>query len=124
MSASGVEITCTACGADAILVRTPLYDNFKKTGEVLSCSECKHVFAKEAEVVFKDRKAPRVFDESDKPGKLTVFRDDEKGRLCRYCLHYVVNPFTQKCARTLGTVEATDSCEHFTPVKKDASLSG
>jgi len=42
-----------------------------------------------------------------------IFAEDEKGRNCRYCKHYVVNPFTQRCGLHGRTVEATDTCEDF-----------
>ena len=95
--AKSVTIICSNCGADALLRREPIYDGFKKTGEKLTCSACGHLYASEDEVPFKKNKGPKVFNESDLSKPLNVFNDDERGKNCRYCVHYIVNPFTQKC---------------------------
>ncbi len=71
--------------------------------------------------------APKIFSDDDKPASPKVFSDDEKtvapkvfkeaekGRFCRYCRHYVVNPFLQRCALRRREVEATDTCPQFEP---------
>ena len=109
-----VELRCPACGQDAWLARKPRYDGFTKVGETLSCALCGHVFANEAEIPFKDNR-PKVFSENDRPRPVKVFREDEKGKMCRYCAEYVVNPFLQRCNLHRCEVEATDTCPHFTP---------
>jgi len=113
MSTPKVEIICSACGAESLLKRAPQYEGFKKIGETLSCAACGHVYADEAAVPFKRTGKPRVFGESDAPRAIRVFADDEKGKACRYCAHYVVNPFTQRCSLHRKTVEATDFCGQF-----------
>lgn len=109
-----VEFRCPACGQDAWLARKPQYDGFKKIGETLSCALCGHAFASEAEIPFKDNR-PKVFSENDRPRPVQVFREDEKGQMCRYCAEYVVNPFLQRCSLHKCEVEATDTCPHFRP---------
>ena len=96
------------------LRRAPIYDGFTKTGESLTCALCGHAFASEAEIPFKDNR-PKVFTEDDRPRPVQVFREDEKGRMCRYCAEYVVNPFLQRCGLHKCEVQATDTCPHFTP---------
>jgi hypothetical protein len=59
--------------------------------------------------------APRIFSDEEKPVAPELFKEAEKGRFCRYCKHYVVNPFVQRCARHGKEVEATDTCREFTP---------
>jgi rRNA maturation protein Nop10 len=110
-----LEIICTACGADTLVRREPRFEGFKKVGERLLCASCGHEFASEAEVPFKQKTSLAVFGAEDKSREIRVFRDDEKGRTCRHCAHYVVNPFTQRCGRTQKIVQATDSCEDFKP---------
>ena len=56
-----------------------------------------------------------MFSENDRPRPVKVFREDEKGQMCRYCAEYVVNPFLQRCNLHRCEVEATDTCPHFTP---------
>ncbi len=58
---------------------------------------------------------PRVFSPDEKTGAPRVFQEAEKGRFCRYCRHYVVNPFAQRCALHRREVEATDMCSKFEP---------
>lgn len=73
-------------------------------------------------------KRPRLFDDSDRSERPSLFGEEdrsstpkifdasEKGRLCRYCRHYVVNPFVQRCMLHRKMVEATDTCEQFQAV--------
>ena len=109
-----VELRCPACGRDSWLRRAPIYDGFTKTGEALTCALCGHAFASEAEIPFKDNR-PKVFSEADRPRPVKVFREDEKGQMCRYCAEYVVNPFLQRCGLHRCEVQATDTCPHFKP---------
>ena len=108
-----IEITCPACGRDALLVRQPKYDGFKKVGESLSCASCGHEFAGEDEVPFKGRKAVRVFTDADRSKEIKVFDAGEAERLCLHCQSYVVNPFMQWCAHHRKEVQATDTCSAF-----------
>jgi hypothetical protein len=110
-----VEIRCPACGRDAWLARTPRYDGFERVGEELRCALCRHEFASEADVPYKDGARPRVFTDADRPRPVKVFSEEEKGRTCRHCAQYVVNPFVQRCALHGCEVEATDTCPHFRP---------
>ena len=114
MSVSAVEIICTACGQESLLKREPRYDGFKKTGESLSCASCGHPYPSEADVPFKMKAGPKVFDDSDAPRPIKVFRENEAEQLCRHCRHFVVNPFIQRCSQHSKLVEATDSCAQFT----------
>jgi hypothetical protein len=113
--AKQVEILCPACGRDALLRREPKYEGFTRIGETLSCSSCAHVFDDEASVPFKHRQEIKVFTDADRPREVKVFDEDEKGRICRYCASYIVNPFTQWCATHKREVEATDTCSRFAP---------
>ena len=108
-----LEIHCPQCGEESLLLREPVYDGFEKAGEELKCSACGHVFESEAEVPFKEKTEVEIFDESDKSPPAEVFSEDEHGVLCRYCRHYVVNPFTQWCHVHRKEVQATDSCDEF-----------
>jgi hypothetical protein len=52
-----------------------------------------------------------------------LFAEEERGRMCRYCREYVVNPFLQRCGLHRCEVEATDTCPRFEP-KKTSSADG
>jgi hypothetical protein len=108
-----VEIICAGCGQESLLRREPVYEGFKKVGEILTCAACGHDYASEEEVPFKQKAAPQVFDASDAPRTIKVFRENEAETLCRHCKHFVVNPFLQRCGRHAKSVEATDSCRDF-----------
>ncbi len=117
-----VEIICSKCGAEAFLKREPVYDGFKKTGEVLSCSACGFIFSAEAEVPFKTAVAtPQIFTEADRSQKVKVFDEGENRTFCRYCANYVVNPFMQFCSHHKKEVQATDSCPQFAPAPDQPS---
>jgi uncharacterized protein YbaR (Trm112 family) len=114
-----IEILCPACGQDALVKREKVYEGFKRTGEKLSCAACGHVFPNEAAIPFKVKKIVPGFGHQDLPPPPKVFDEREVletvGRLCRHCANYVVNPFLQRCGRSNREVEATDTCDQFTP---------
>ena len=113
-SMGSVEIRCKKCGADTLLRREAVYDGFVKTGERLFCSSCAYEYITEADVPFKIRSSePQIFTEADRSAKVEVFDEGENRQLCRHCVNYVVNPFTQFCASHKKEVQATDSCEYF-----------
>lgn len=115
MTASA-EIVCTACGAESLVVRQAVYEGFKKVGEEYLCAACGYVYPTEAEVPFKARDGKaRIFSEEDRPQVPKVFAAGENRCMCRYCASYVVNPFTQWCSVHRREVEATDTCDRFTP---------
>lgn len=121
MTSKAFQIHCSACGEDSWLKKDPIYDGFRKTGERLLCAACGHVYASEAEVPYKGASRPRVFSDKDRSKTVDVFAATEKGRNCRHCEHFVVNPFTQRCGLHFRVVEATDVCDDFSPADKDAS---
>ena len=110
-----VEIRCSACGQDSLLLREPVYDGFARTGETLKCASCGHVYDSEADVPFRHASTTRVFTEADRSHTPEVFASGEADRLCRHCVQYVVNPFMQWCGLHRKEVEATDSCNRFEP---------
>ena len=110
-----VELRCPACGKDSWLAREPTYEGFTKVGERLRCALCRHEFASEAEIDFKESGRPKIFKEEDRPRPVKVFSEEEKGRMCRYCAEYVVNPFVQRCGLHGCEVQATDTCARFRP---------
>ncbi len=110
---SGVEIECGACGSESLLIRKPVYEGLKKLGETFSCAGCGHIFESEEDIPFKCDECFEVFDKAELAGADKVFREDERGVLCRYCSHYVVNPFTQWCDLHRKEVAATDVCDDF-----------
>ena len=107
------EIHCTHCDADTLVRREPVFEGFKKTGERFICTACGHVYETEAAVPFKQARKSTVFTDADRPERVRVFRDEERGGTCRLCRHYVVNPFTQRCGLHHREVEATDTCPDF-----------
>ena len=113
MAKFSVEIVCSVCGADTFVRRESEYEGFVKKGDVFICSACGHRYANEAEVPFKQKRAPLIFGDADKLKKIEIFRGDEKGKNCRHCTHYVVNPFTQRCGLHNKVVQAVDLCDRF-----------
>lgn len=113
MATKTVEFVCPACGQETFLKRTPRYEGFTKTGEDFSCASCGHVFPDEKSVPFKEKKAITIFNESDRPESISVFKPDEGKATCRHCANYVVNPFIQRCSLQQREVEATDTCDCF-----------
>ena len=118
-------IFCPSCGRETLLLRKPLYDGFTKTGEQLSCSSCGHVFENEDAVPFKVKKQQTVFSDADRSRAVQVFSEGENQSLCRYCAHYVINPFMQWCSLHKKEVAATDTCPAYEPKpEKEAEENG
>jgi len=118
MSPSG-EINCPGCNQVTLLLRSPKYDGFTRIGESCACSSCGYKFEEEKDVPFKDKEVIAVFSDEDRTVDSEVFEEGETQQLCRYCRHYVINPFTQWCGVHKKEVEATDTCKQFDEKKED-----
>jgi hypothetical protein len=124
MPLDSLEILCSECGEETLVRREPKYDGFKKVGETFICTSCGHEFPDRDSVPFKREATPGIFTHDDKPDTVEVFRDDEKRRNCRYCKHYTVNPFAQRCGLHDKPVEATDLCDDFEQPETDCGPPG
>jgi hypothetical protein len=111
--AKKMAILCCDCGADTFVRREPVYEGFRKTGERLFCVSCGHEYADEASVPYLTVAKPKIFTDADRSERVELFHGDEKGRNCRHCRHYVVNPFIQRCGLHKMEVQATDRCDDF-----------
>ena len=60
------EIHCPGCDKDALLIREPVYEGFQKTGEILKCSSCGHVFDVEEDLPFVGTAKVQVFTDADR----------------------------------------------------------
>lgn len=121
-----MEIKCTACKTVAVVKPESTYEGFKKTGTQYICIACGEVYPSEAETpflladdkpsIFTDDDKPEpisIFTDEDKPEQLSIFANDERQKCCGWCVHFVVNPFAQRCGLTNSPTEATDLCLHF-----------
>ncbi len=97
------EAWCPECKRESWIVTRPQYDGFRKVGEIRTCFFCGHVFPDEEEIEFVEKKDPEIFDR------------EAARRVCGHCRHFVVNPFTQKCALSGEEVTALDACDRFEP---------
>lgn len=113
-----MDMECPVCKTSTLWIKTPVYENFKKVSENWRCSSCGHeIPTEQASPVHSSE--PAVFSDEDKEPALVLFEEGEASRLCRYCRHYIVNPFRQWCGFHKKDVEATDTCEHFDPPEKE-----
>ncbi len=108
-----IEIICRSCGKESLLLRKPMYEGLKKTGEILACAGCGHIYESEEQIPYKYSNTVDVFDKGDLPGKIEIFEEGENRKICRYCNNYIVNPFTQWCSVHKEEVAATDTCDRF-----------
>jgi ribosomal protein S27E len=114
-----LEVACPACGEETFVKREPIYDGFKKVGEKRVCASCGHEFADEEEIPLGAPKKPSIFSDDDGPEILNIFGEDEKQKCCRYCKHYIVNPFLQRCGFHEKEIEATDLCDDFERLEEE-----
>jgi hypothetical protein len=109
-----MEIKCEACNTIAVAKPEPIYDGFKKIGTHYICTSCGKVYPSEEETPFVEfSEKPNIFGDDDKPDIPSIFNEDERQKSCRWCQHFVINPFTQRCGLTHEVVEATDLCVRF-----------
>ncbi|MCK5850019.1 MAG: hypothetical protein KAH23_03820 [Kiritimatiellae bacterium] len=113
MSAESLEIVCTECGEDTFVRREPVYEGFKKVGETFICTSCGRKFNDIDSVPFKEKKISTILTDADKSPQIQIFDENERRKNCRYCEHYLANPFTQRCGLRDKPVEATDICFDF-----------
>lgn len=108
-----LEIICPLCGKETLVRREPVYEGFQKVGETCFCTECGGEVPADDGVQVVPRKKLNIFSDDDKPEAQAIFGEDERQRCCRYCQHYVLNPFTQRCGLHGRDVESTDLCFNF-----------
>ena len=112
MSPPAKKIFCPACRQESALKVEKIYRGFTAVGEKRVCAFCGHEFTDDEPETLTDRP----------PGWAA---DKNLRKICRRCLHYVVNPFVEKCMLHSRKVAATDTCPNFSlrppppPEKKD-----
>jgi hypothetical protein len=96
-----VLIECPNCRQKTPLKIEKVFDDqFRPIGEKKICSFCKFVFETEEIPIVHER-------------TLNLFDPKAERHICQYCMHYVVNPWTQKCMLWNKEVTATDSCPKY-----------
>lgn len=121
-----VERFCPRCNRMVLALRKPVYDGFTKVGEVFTCTLCGQKLESEGEttaepsgITAKEARLDRSRSQLTSllgevlPDRPTLKDDGSASRLCRYCVHYTINPFRQWCGRHRRDVEATDTCGQF-----------
>jgi DNA-directed RNA polymerase subunit RPC12/RpoP len=106
---------CSSCGKEVLFLAEPVYDGFKKTGEILTCPTCG--FTADAAPCSAAPKADplaALFGDDHRPETVDLFDvEAETAKSCRKCTHYVIHPFTQRCGLHDREVSATDCCSDF-----------
>ncbi len=115
--AFSAEQFCERCGRDTLALEKPVYDGFTKVGDQVVCATCGTPFEEE-QLKAAGPVKPCIFGDDDRSPAVNVFDEGENRRLCRYCLHYIVNPFKQWCGLHRKEVEATDTCGRFAERKE------
>lgn len=114
-----MEIKCTTCDTVAVAKPEAIYEGFKKTGTQFICTACGETYPSEEETPFlQASEKPAIFTDDDKPDIISIFADDERQRCCGWCVHFVINPFSQRCGLSNLPTEATNLCVRFE--KKEA----
>ena len=109
-----MEIRCSGCGEVALVRAEPVYEHFRRTGEVYVCTACGKRYATAEEMVLVGPPPkPQVFTDADREAALTMFDDDERQRCCGWCRHMILSPFGQRCGVTNRFTDATNLCESF-----------
>jgi hypothetical protein len=111
---------CPACDNETLHTLEAVYDGFVKKGEAWTCSVCGTAGASgKAETESKTDPLAALFGDDPASEDVDLFDvEAETARSCRKCTHYVIHPFTQRCALHDKEVAATDVCPDFTPGKR------
>ena len=112
MSSVVLEAFCPSCNETALVRREPVYEGFKKIGEQRLCATCGYTFDDDEVDGAAVSTRPSVFTDADRPRVIELFSEAD-ARNCRHCRHYLINPFTQRCALHEKEVAATDVCVDF-----------
>jgi hypothetical protein len=104
---------CPGCGQETLTLRKPVFDGFRKTGDIRVCASCGYEQPAPAEAAPGPAMKPALFDDVELPARPELFEAGESGRLCRHCRHYVIHPFRQWCGQHRREVEALDTCAQF-----------
>ena len=108
------EISCTACGKRSMVRREPVYEGFRKVSEIVICVSCGQRYAKQNTIPWAEKMGGlALFSDADKAQAPQIFKAEERGNSCRHCMHFVVNPFTERCGLHNRRVAATDICDDF-----------
>lgn len=111
---------CPSCNKDVLFVSEKQYDGFSVVGEILRCTECGgEQQASETAATKKADPLADLFSDADLEKNPQVFDGNENATMCRYCMHYVVNPFRQRCMVHEKDVDATDTCGDFEAADQD-----
>jgi ribosomal protein S27E len=111
-------VFCPRCGKETFTIKEAVYDGFTRIGERVTCADCGQIMDAPEDPA-STPKRPAIFTDADRSPVLAIFGEGENRVICRYCRHYLVNPFKQWCGHHNKEVEATDTCDDFAP-KQDA----
>ncbi|MFC1668163.1 hypothetical protein ACFL1T_02115 [Chlamydiota bacterium] len=94
------KIVCQKCNQESFVKVEKVYENFVLVGEKKICAFCgEEVIEDDVIKIEKDTK--------------NLFEQEKEKKICRDCVHYVINPWTQKCVLKKTYVDALDSCNQF-----------
>lgn len=111
-----LEITCTACGKTTFVRAEPVFEGFKKVGEAYICLSCGHRYPSAAETPFtkpEPQKGNGLFQPTEKKDLADLLGIQMKHHSCRWCAHWILHPFDQRCGLTNKHTESTDECNRF-----------
>ncbi len=102
MTPGAEKIFCPSCRQESTVKTEKKYDGFTPVGEVKTCAFCGYEFEGGGPEAIKEKAPDWAKGEGHK-------------KVCHRCLHYLVNPFIQKCGLSQKEVKALDSCPKFSP---------
>ena len=132
----GEKFTCPACGGAAFAKLEKVLDGWEVKGERLVCSFCgaeagapdapRTASSTEGSAGRKALDALFGNDESAAPRKTSILDMDapSERRVCRDCVHAVVNIFAVICTRKHCEVQPMDDCPDFEKRPDRVSSSG
>lgn len=115
-SGHSLEIHCTACGKTTFVRAEPVFEGFRKIGEAYICLACGHRYPSAEETPFTApaaAKASQLFQAPPKKDLSDLLGISRRHHSCRWCAHWILHPFDQRCGLTNKHTESTDECDQF-----------
>lgn len=117
----GDRAFCSSCKAETRVKAQRRLDGWTVVGEDLVCALCGHV------LLSMENRPSDTEEQKDSSEKVTALAnflseelptrqrlvDEEEGRFCRDCVHFLKHPFVSRCLLHDREVEPMDDCEDF-----------
>ncbi len=114
---SGEPVSCPLCGEKSVVKTKMKMDGFTRLGEVFVCALCGGELGTPskdvAPVAQSSNKLAALLGEVETDAKADIAPDENYGRFCRNCVHFIEHPFKTLCGIDGKPADPMGECKHF-----------